>query len=119
MTTAIDLATEDLDTIERLGNLAGLKTPAEVVRSAVSLLKWSATEALYGRTICSIDEESSVVKRSELPALAAFYELYEQHPLLTAEQAQARLQEPSRPSSEFRMAAATADADSKWLPDSP
>ena len=67
----VDLSEEELTSIERLGSLAGLRTKKEVILNAITLFRWAAKEIMYGRTICSIDEKTQVVKQLELPALSA------------------------------------------------
>ena len=97
----IDLTKDELDAIERLGNLAALRTKKEVILNALTLFRWAAKEILYGRTICSIDERTQAVKQLEIPALSAIYETRDRDPLLTPEQVQTRLKGPSRPFAEF------------------
>ena len=67
----VDLSEDELNSIERLGSLAGLRTKKDVILNAITLFRWAAKEIMYGRTICSIDEKTQVVKQLELPALTA------------------------------------------------
>jgi hypothetical protein len=95
----IDLTDEELNSIDRLGSLAGLRTKKEVMLSALTLLKWAARETMMGRMVCSVDETTNAIKQFELPALCA---IADSRPIpLTRDEARERLSGPSRPRGEF------------------
>lgn len=91
----MDMTREELESVERLGQLASLRTKKEVIGNALTLLKWAAKEILYGRTICSIDEATGKTKQFDLPALANIAEAGSRSPLLTPEQRAERQKELS------------------------
>lgn len=97
----IDLTKEELNSIERLGTLAGLRTKKEVILNAITLFRWAAKEILSGRTICSIDERTKAIKQLELPALTAVVD--KRIEPLTDEQVQERLATGSRRFSESKL----------------
>ena len=95
----VDLSEEELNSIERLGSLAGLRTKKEVILNAITLFRWAAKEIMYGRTICSIDEKTQVVKQLELPALSAI--LDKRVAPMTEDEIRDRMASGSRPFSGF------------------
>lgn len=97
----LDMTKQELESVERLGQLAGLRTKREVMASALALFKWAAKEILYGQTVCSIDEATGKVKQYDNPALSAIAEAAARNPLLTPEQYAERLKEPARTSAEL------------------
>jgi len=103
----VDLSEDELTSIERLGSLAGLRTKKDVILNAITLFRWAAKEIMYGRTICSIDEKTQVVKQLELPALSAIVE--KRVAPMTEDEIRERMASGSRPFSGFN---ATESGDS-------
>ena len=95
----IDLTDEELNSIDRLGSLAGIRTKKDVVLNAITIFRWAAKEALMGRSICSIDETNQTVRQLELPALSVISDKRLEHP--TAEQIQQQLSGPKVVRTEF------------------
>ena len=95
----IDLTDDELNSIDRLGTLAGLRTKKDVILNSITLFRWAAKEIMYGRTICSVDEKTQTIKQLELPALSAISDKCPE--VLTSQQFQDRLSGSSRPFSEF------------------
>lgn len=95
----IDFTKDELESLDRLGKLAALRTKREVVTNALTLFKWAAKEVLLGRIICSLDETTQTVKQLELPALTAIYEAGQATP--SPAQLEARLKEPTRLFADF------------------
>ena len=95
----IDLTDDELNSIDRLGTLAGLRTKKEVILNAITLFRWAAKEIMYGRTICSVDEKTQIVRQLELPALTSISD--KRPATLSLQQIQERLSGNGRPFSEF------------------
>jgi len=95
----IDLTDDELNAIDRLGTLAGLRTKKEVILNSITLFRWAAKEIMYGRTICSVDEKTQAIRQLELPALSTISD--KSPDALTSQQIQDRLSGTSRPFSEF------------------
>ena len=70
----IDLTRSELDSIERLAQLAGFRTKKELITNAVTLFRWATKETLYGRSICSRNEATGEIRQLEMPALTAIAE---------------------------------------------
>lgn len=96
----LDMTKEELESLERLGQLASLRTKKEVIASALTLFKWATREILYGRSICSIDEATGKTKQFESPALSNLADAAARIPRLTPEEYAQRLKESARPAAE-------------------
>ena len=96
----MDLSTADMELINRLTTLAGLKTKKELLLNAVTLFKWAAQEAMYGRTVCTVSESDGKIRQLELPALSTIVEGSRQFSAEVAERSGNPL-ESSRPLSEI------------------
>lgn len=107
----MDLSSADMELINRLATLAGLKTKKELLMNAVTLFKWAAQEAMYGRTVCTVSESDGKIRQLELPALSTIVETARQHSREAAERS-GTAAETSRPLSEIlnRLKETTADA---------
>lgn len=107
----MDLSNADMELINRLATLAGLKTKKELLLNAVTLFKWAAQEAMYGRTVCTVSESDGKIRQLELPALSTIVEGSRQFSREVSEQSGTPA-ETSRPLSEIlnRLKETTADA---------
>ena len=101
----LDLTEQEHAEMERLANLAGIKTKREFVSNALTLFRWAAAELANGRAIGSFDAAGKLHKQLEMPALtalaacgAAAERLNRRMP--TSEQLDERTQEPSVPMAE-------------------
>ncbi len=112
----IDLTVEELEAIERLGALAGLRTKKDVILNSITLFRWAAKEVLLGREICSLDEKTQSIKQLELPALSAVFEKRVE-PLSDA-QVREQLASGGRPFSEFRPSASPGGKSAASILDS-
>jgi hypothetical protein len=95
----IDLTEDELNSIDQLGMLAGLRTKREVVLNAMTLFRWAAKETMLGRTVCSIDEGTQRIRGLELPALTTISEKRPNE--LTEAEIRERLSGPMRSWPEF------------------
>ena len=96
----LDMTREELDLIERLGQMAGFRTKRELLANALTLFKWATRETLQGRTICSLNEATREIRYLELPALSAIAEACKRE-TIGDDEFRRRLSEPTRPLSEI------------------
>ena len=97
----MDLSRSDLELIDRLATLAGMKTKKELLMNAVTLFKWAAQESLYDRSVCSISNSDGRIRQLELPAITTIVEAARQQSKDTEAELERRLQEPRRSLSEI------------------
>ena len=96
----VDMTQDELVLVERLGQLASLKTKKEVIANTIALFHWAAKELLQGRTICSIDEGTQRVKQYDSPAISAISEVARRKTELSPEEVAIRMKEARTSSKE-------------------
>jgi len=74
----LDLTEQEHAEMERLANLAGIKTKREFVSNALTLFRWAAAELANGRQVASIRPDGTVVKQLEMPCLSPFSMLFDE-----------------------------------------
>ena len=91
----MDMTREELLLVDRLGQLAALRTRKEVISNAIAFYHWATKELLMGRTICSIDEATQKVKQYDSHAMSAISEKAASIKPLSEEQIEFELKQPS------------------------
>ena len=70
----VEIDQTEMDELERLQQLGGLRTKRELLNTAMTLLKWAAREKGRGCAIVSIDDHKGQLKELEMPFLESIYE---------------------------------------------
>ncbi len=96
----MDLAPEELDSIERWSAFAGFRTKRDFFLNAFTLFQWAAKQILLGRSICAINEATGEVRHLEMPGLAAIA-AKTRPTVLSMEEFDRRSAEPGKPFAEF------------------
>jgi hypothetical protein len=69
----VEIDQAEMDELERLQQLGGLRTKRELLNTAMTLLKWAARERGRGCAIVSVDDRKGQLKELEMPFLEAIY----------------------------------------------
>lgn len=97
----VDLNADQMQALEFLTGMAGLRTKREFFENALTLFRWAARERMQGRTICSIDAENHQIKELEMPALSAIASRGLVVPLVSEDELRLREAQPGRPLKEI------------------
>jgi hypothetical protein len=65
----VEITQEQMDRLEHLQELAGLRTKKELIDNALTLFQWALKEKALGRAIISVDEKEETYKELEMPCL--------------------------------------------------
>lgn len=65
----VEIPKDQMNELERLQTLGGIRTKKDLLNTAFTLLQWAAREKIRGRSICSIDEINGTYKELGLPFL--------------------------------------------------
>jgi len=65
----IEIDQDQMDDLERLLKLGGLRTKKELLNNALTLLKWAARERGRGCAIASVNPQTGIYKELEMPIL--------------------------------------------------
>jgi hypothetical protein len=68
----VEIDPENMEELEELQELGGLRTKKDLWNNAITLLKWAAREQARGASIFSINEEEGMYKELELPFLETY-----------------------------------------------
>lgn len=69
MRVQIELDEEAVDFLDDLQKVTGIKTRAETIRTALTILRWVVDKRSEGYTILAMKEGSNVAKELSMPAL--------------------------------------------------
>ena len=65
----VEMDKEQMEDLEELLKLGGLRTKRDLLNNALTLLKWAAREKAKGNSLCSVDPNGHLHKELELPFL--------------------------------------------------
>lgn len=65
----VEIDQEQMNELERLQTLGGLRSKRELLDNAITLLKWAARERGRGCSIVSMNEERAALKELTMPFL--------------------------------------------------
>lgn len=65
----IEIDEDQMNELERLRELGGLRTKKELLNNAFTLLKWAAKERAQGASVVSVNEKEGTYKELEMPFL--------------------------------------------------
>ncbi len=68
----IELDPENMEELEEIQELGGLRTKKDLWNNAITLLKWAAREQARGAAIFSINEDEGLYKELEMPFLETY-----------------------------------------------
>ena len=65
----VEMTQDQMNELERLQEIGGLRTKKDLLNNAVTLLKWAVREKSRGCAIVSVNEQDGVYKELEMPFL--------------------------------------------------
>ena len=65
----VEMTQDQMNELNRLQELGGLRTKKDLLNNAVTLLKWAVKEKSRGCAIVSVNEQDGVYKELEMPFL--------------------------------------------------
>jgi TRAP-type C4-dicarboxylate transport system substrate-binding protein len=65
----VEMDQEQMEVLEELLKLGGLKTKRDLLNNALTLLKWAARERSKGNSVCSVTPNGQLSKELEMPFL--------------------------------------------------
>ncbi len=65
----VEIEQEQMEVLEELLKLGGLRTKRDLLNNALTLLKWAAREKSKGNSICSASPNGHLQKELEMPFL--------------------------------------------------
>ncbi len=67
----MDLAPQQVDVLDNLMRIGGIRTKKELVNNALTILEWALEETAKGNAIASIDKDKNLVAELHMPILSA------------------------------------------------
>jgi hypothetical protein len=68
----VEIDPENMEELEELQELGGVRTKKDLWNNAITLLKWAAREQARGASIVSVNEDEGTYKELELPFLQTY-----------------------------------------------
>jgi hypothetical protein len=65
----VELEAAQMEELEKLADLGGLRTKKDLLNNALTLLKWAARQKTEGSVIQSVNRSEGTVKELEMPFL--------------------------------------------------
>lgn len=101
----VEMEKSEVEELEELLKIGGLRTKRDLFNNALTLLKWAAREKAKGHAICSVTSNGQLQKELELPFLEAVAATVHRAAVAAALRTE---NEPSKSNSESTSIAASA-----------